>query len=138
MFLSALGEGARVSGGEPLRRYEVLAYLLERLVRHEGSPSYGNVAGRLGVSRERAKQLMGQLIGEGLVRKPPGEQRCFVVVDVVVARARVVDALKAHGSIVSQPLGRLECDGGFPLGQLPMMPDLEHLPDLDWPGDIAA
>ena len=109
------------------RRYEALAYLLDRLARGEACPSYKDFARRLRCSDTFAKKLIGQLVREGLVAKTPGAQRALHIVDVGRARTLVVTHLHALGSSVAQASGPMLW--GFPHGHLPLFPPFEHLPD---------
>ena len=113
----------------PPRRYEALAYILERMSRGEGCPSYVEIRLKLGISDTRVKQFVRQLIAEGVLAKIPGAKRALTIRDITRARSLVVDAIQARGNAVAQPLGPLV--GGFPNGQLPVLPAFEHIPDVD-------
>lgn len=111
----------------PPRRYEALAYLLERLGRGEACPSSDDFARQLKCSETFAKRLVRQLIDEGVVGRTPGAQRALFIRDVTRARALVVAYLHAQGASAAQPVGTMLW--GFPSGHLAVFPPFEHLPD---------
>lgn len=111
------------------RRYEALAFIIERIVKTGTSPSFDEIAGELRVGKTRARQLVEQLIEEDLVDRPVGRQRSIRVRDVAHSRNILVDALNRLGWADAMPLGSL--DQPCSHEQLPMLPRFEHLPDLD-------
>ena len=111
------------------RRYEALAYIIERLVNTRTSPSYDEIADHLGVRKTRARELVEQLIDEGIVERQVGRQRSFVVRDLTRSRMILVEVLNRLGWAEALPLGGLSqpCT----IEQLPMLPPFEHLLDVD-------
>lgn len=119
----------RMAGGSPAprRRDEALAYIIERISRGCACPSGPEIARALHVSDTRAKQLVAQLIREGVIEKTPGAQRSLRVRDVAAAREQLGTVLSRLGWTAAVPMGVLSSP--FPQKQLPMLPPLEHLPD---------
>ncbi|MGR6329227.1 LexA family protein [Sphingomonas sp. XXL09] len=111
------------------RRYEALAYIIERIVQTGISPSYDEIADRLGVRKTRARELVDQLIAEGLVERPLGKQRSFRVRDVSGSRNILVEVLNRLGWTDAVPLGELEQPRTHE--RLSMLPPFAHLPSVD-------
>ncbi|MBI0475386.1 hypothetical protein D9601_08485 [Sphingomonas sp. MA1305] len=111
------------------RRYEALAYIIERIVQTGTSPSYDEIADQLGILKTRTRELVDQLIDEGLVERPLGKQRSFRVRDVSGSRNILVEVLNRLGWADAVPLGDLEQPRTHE--RLPMLPPFEHLPDVD-------
>lgn len=111
----------------PLRREELLAFIVERLARGQGCPSYLEMGQAIGVSETRARQLVDQLIAVGVVRRTAGLQRNLVICDVTQCRAIVVEALRRAGWASADPIGGLvdPCANA----QLPIIAVLGHVPD---------
>ena len=115
------------------RREEALAYIVERIARSGTSPSYAEIgrAMRPPVNKTRARQYVDQLVGLRVLERDPGSQRGIRIRDLVRCRAMIEDALGLHGWWHSPPLGQLESPAPCTIEQLPMMPEFEHLPDID-------
>lgn len=111
------------------RRYEALAYIIEQIVQTGMSPTYDEIADQLGVRKTRARELIEQLIGEGLVERVLGKQRSFRVRDVAQSRNILVEVLNRLGWADSVPFGTLEQPRTHE--RLSMLPPFEHLPDVD-------
>lgn len=130
------------NSAKPLRRDEVLAFLIDRLVKTGSSPTFEEIAKELGFSRTRAQELVEQLIARGVIEKVPGAQRALRVRDVAHARHLVDQFARGLGWAVAAPLGALE-QPTVPVPpkpmpsqtlsyvQLPVLPAFEHFPDLD-------
>jgi SOS-response transcriptional repressor LexA len=111
----------------PRRRDEALAFIIDRLVRTGMAPSTDEIGRALDVCSTRAKQLVNQLIADGVVERTPGAKRGLVVRDVTLCRSIVDQALRRMGWAVSEPMG--EQQQAFPKRQLPRLPAFEHLPE---------
>lgn len=111
----------------PRRRDEALAYIIERIIRDGFSPSSGEIARALRISRQRALQLTDKLIEEGVLEKTPGSARSLRVRDLSKCRHIIMEALRRLGVTLSEPMGELLP----PLSpsQLPILPPFEHIPD---------
>lgn len=111
------------------RRYEALAFIMERIVSNGTSPSFEEIGIELRVSKTRARQLVDELIDEDLIVRPVGRMRSFRVKDVAGSRNILVQALNRLGWVDAVPLGNLlqPCS----IEQLPMMPPFEHLHNLE-------
>lgn len=111
------------------RRYEALAFIIERIVQSGTSPTFDEIADALGVRKTRARELVEQLIGEELVERVLGKQRSFRVRDVAQSRNLLVEVLNRLGWTDATPLGILEQPRTHE--RLPLLPPFEHLPDVD-------
>jgi hypothetical protein len=120
----------------PLRRDELLAFLVEQLARARGCPSYKEMGIAVGVSETRARQLVDQLVKIGIVGRTPGLQRNLVIRDVTHAREIVVEAFRRIGGMAAAPLGELI--GHCAQAQLPIVAVLEHKPEHDVDASRAA
>jgi DNA-binding MarR family transcriptional regulator len=118
----------------PLRREEVLAFIVERLARGRGCPSYKEIGEEVGVSQTRARQLVDQLVNAKVLERTAGLQRNLVVRDVTHAREIVVEVFRRIGGMAAAPLGDLV--GHCAQAQLPIVAVLEHIPNHD--GDRSA
>jgi SOS-response transcriptional repressor LexA len=121
----------RMAGGSPAprRRDEALAIIIERIARDGVPPTIDQIgaAMRPAVCRARARELVDQLIAQGIIERRPG-QRGLRVRDVAASRALLDQAAVRLGWVVAEPMGVLQHPRHQ--GQLPMLPPLEHLPDL--------
>lgn len=110
----------------PLRREELLAFLVEQLARGRGCPTYAEMGQAMGVAETRARQLVDQLVSIGIVEKTPGRQRNLIIRDVTLAREIVVQVFRKIGGLAAAPLGELM--GHCAQAQLPIVAVLEHTP----------
>ena len=120
-----------MSGGSaaPPRRDEALAFIIERIVRFGGSPTYDEIAQGMQppVKETRAKQLVAQLISRGIVGRTPGAARGLYIRDVAGARLILDHTLLRLGFPTAVPLGALQqpCLDR----QLPRLPEITYLPE---------
>lgn len=113
------------------RRDEVLAFVVEEIVRTGASPTIQEIADHLGVSKRRVLELVAQLEHEGAVHRVRGSQRAIRVRDLEQTRRSLVDACRRLGWAVP------DADGAFPHGRLTMLPPIRYLPGPD-PSEEAA
>lgn len=113
----------------PRRRDEALAYIVQRISQSGVSPSSGEIARAMAISRQRAQQLTDELVRAGVLEKTPGSPRSLRVRDLVRCRHIITESLRSIGLTVAEPLGELL----QPLSpdKLPILPPFEHLPDPD-------
>lgn len=111
----------------PPRRNEALAFIIQQIIRTGISPSSGEIARALNVSRTRAQQLVDQLVREKVLENTPGSPRSLRIQDLAQCRQIIVETLSRLGFTVAEPIGTVLP----PLSpaQLPMLPPFEHLPD---------
>ncbi|NYD91412.1 hypothetical protein [Sphingomonas melonis] len=111
------------------RRYEALAFIMQRIVADGCSPSFDEIADELGVGKTRARGLVDELIAEEILDRPVGRQRSFRIRDVARSRNLLVEVLNRLGWTDSVPLGVLDqpCSNE----QLQILPPFEHLPDVE-------
>ncbi len=101
---------------------------MEQIVRTGTCPSFDEIGDALGVKKSRSRELMDQLVREGLIDRVAGKKRSYRVRDVTRSRMLLGDVLNRLGWIDAQPLGDLRTPR--PNEQLPMLPPFEHLPDI--------
>ncbi len=111
------------------RRDQVLAFIIEQIVRFGTAPTFVEISRELLISDSRAKELVGQLIKRGVVEKTPGAKRSLRVRDVTGSRIQLEDVMRRLGWTTAHPMGVLQHP--LPNGQLPMIPPFEHLPDAE-------
>ncbi len=114
----------------PRRRDEALAFIIDRLVKTGSAPSYDEIGRQLRVSKPRARELVDQLIADGVIEKTPGAMRGLRVRDVVHARQIAGEFARSLGWTISAPMG-FDLLPPFPQVQLPILPPFEHLPDAN-------
>jgi len=109
--------------GEPLTRKDQ-AYLWIRayLERTGHSPSMGDIAIALGVSKTRAKALVHQLAREKMIERAPGAQRGISIPGLF--KSLVLKELREQGYVVDRDI-----EGeAFPQGHLHIVALLDHIP----------
>lgn len=126
---------SRISVRKPLRREQVLAFVLEQLAQGRPCPTFKEIGEAVGVKETRARQLVEQLIELKIIGRTTGLQRNLMVIDVTLARDIVVQVFRRIGGMAAAPLGELV---GAPCAQaqLPIVAVLEHIPYYD--GDRSA
>lgn len=111
----------------PRRRDEVLAFIMQCLVKNRVSPTLEEIAAGVGISKSRARQLVDQLVQARILAKTPGAQRNLIVRDITHARELLVQALNELGGTTALPMGEIQQP--CPNVQLPKLLDIRHLPD---------
>lgn len=112
-----------------LRRHQVLAFIMERLVRERVSPTAAEIARKFQFSEARAKQLIKQLIAEGAVARTPGAKRGLRVCDVSENRHQLQEMMRRLGWCTADPLGPLQPP--LPNSQLSLIAVLDHIPGIE-------
>jgi SOS-response transcriptional repressor LexA len=94
----------------PPRRWEALAYIVDRIQRSGTCPSYGEIgqAMRPRVEPTRVRQLIEQLVKLELIERPIASRRGIRIRDLAACRRSIEAALGREGWSYSQPLGTLE------------------------------
>ncbi|WP_394648900.1 LexA family protein [uncultured Sphingomonas sp.] len=143
--------GGKSTDRLPLRRNQVLAFVIEQIARHGLSPTMGEIARELRVSNSRAKQLIVQLVESGVIDRVPGSVRGLRVRNVAESRLQLTEVLQRLGWPAADPAGELRSAPDYPrmiaivahveytdfeeVGASPnppvaLIPPLEHLPDV--------
>lgn len=121
------------------RKLQALDFIKGFFARWGSSPSLGEIAAELGVSNKRAHELVGQLADEGLIRRRKGKHRGLELVGGKgpMSQADALLQLRECGWVVdndAKTVAPTLPEGAFPpltnMG-LPMLPELDHDPDLD-------
>lgn len=115
----------------PRKKDVALAFIVERIARSGVSPSYGEIAHALKVSKKRVGELVDQLVADQVIDRTPGSHRGLRIRDVGQAR-----------QLLTVVLGRLGWEAPaaavpFPHDKLPTLPDVDHNPGQDSPGRHA-
>lgn len=115
------------------RRGQVYAFICDELAHGRRSPSLPAIARKFGFSLTRAKQLVDELVAGEWITRVAGAIQSIEVPGR--ARQYAIEILRAEGFTVDEDA--LEVQGGFPRLQLPVLPDLVHIPDdfSDFGGD---
>ena len=118
---------------KPQKRDVALAFIVERIARDGLAPSLREIARELAVSVPRARELVDQLIECGQVARTAGAVRGLRVVNVAQSRLVLTDVLRRLGfhDAIEGPLARAV---PLPHDKLPLLPEFEHLPDVDMNG----
>lgn len=113
------------------RRDQVLAFVIERIVRTGTSPTLDEIADGLvpRVSKARAQELVEQLVRAGLLQRVPGSVRNLRVCGVDECRIVLLEAMRRLGWSESAPMGDLQQPPTSV--QLPLIAPFEDLPDPD-------
>ncbi len=90
------------------RRDEVLAYIIDQIVRYGICPSYDEIGRHLAISRTRSRQLVQQLVAIGAIERLLGAKRGFRVVDMAISRNMLGDALQRLGWVQAPAMGILQ------------------------------
>lgn len=115
-----------IEGSQPAgRKAEAYAFISDCLVRNGVSPSIGEIAAALKVSRTRAKALVHQLANDRMIERAPGAQRAISIPGLF--EQLVIDRLRSDGWTVDRDvLNAQPCTQGH----LHMVAILEHTPSL--------
>jgi SOS-response transcriptional repressor LexA len=129
----------RVSPEMTSRKLQALDFIKHYYLRHGASPTLGEIAAGLGVSRQRAFALVDALEREGLVKRVRGQSRGIMLANAAaqVSESDALLQLQAAGWRVlvgSQELGQ---PFAAPLTDqgLSDLPYLDHLPAVELDGD---
>ncbi len=90
------------------RNDEVLAYIIDQIVRYGICPSYDEIGRHLAISRTRSRQLVQQLVAIGAIERLLGAKRGFRVVDMAVSRNMLGVALERLGWVQAPAFGTLQ------------------------------
>lgn len=135
------GQALRLSPEMVSRKLQALDFIKGYIARWGHSPSHAEVGAHLGVSRQRARELVRQLSREAQLRKIPGKRRGLEVIGsgaITVADAmlrlkeagwRVDDAAHVAGEL-QPPLAPLRdaSEQALSNNPLPGLPRLTHDP----------
>lgn len=123
------------------RKLQALDFIKGYFAEHGGSPSLSEIAAKLGVSRQRAHELVEQLAAEELILHTPGKPRGLALVEPTeeLSQGDALLRLKGLGWVVdneARTVGQSLVDAVAPLTnvELLMLPLLDHKPDQDIDG----
>lgn len=119
------GEG-KIWPAPPLpQRERAFAFVVQRIARGE-SPTLEAIGIELGVSKQRARELIDQLVKAGRVGRTPGAVRALRILDVDAARLILDVVLSDLGWTVARAMGVLQPP--FTNVKLPAPRELDHIP----------
>jgi SOS-response transcriptional repressor LexA len=113
------------------RRLIALDFIKRYWAEWGDSPSLSEIAAKLDITRQRANQLVDQLVEQGLILRTPGKRRGLSLVErPPISRADALLALRELGVKMDQDFLRT---GLEPLTNngLALVPELDHDPALD-------
>lgn len=134
----------RLTPGMTSRRLQVVSFVLQYIRRWGESPSYGEIAGALGIERSTARDCVRRAVAKGqLVREPGGRRALRPPTEAIAVPPRIdpdhaaelLQRLRAEGYIVDgrvDPGTRTNCP-------LPGARELDHIPhhEVDEPRQAA-
>jgi SOS-response transcriptional repressor LexA len=134
-----MGEPLRLTPTMSSRKVQALDFIKRYFAEWGRSPSLGEIGAALGVSRQRAHELVAQLKSEAYIRNTAGQRRGLRLVDPKQEMS-VADALlvlseagwKVFNDVqfVALPLGEMAEPLTFP--ELPEVADLDHIPPIEF------
>jgi hypothetical protein len=95
------GDPPRLKPAMASRKLLVLAFVRDYIARWEGSPSYGEIAAGVGISRSRAKQLVDSLVKQRKLLRRPGTRG----ISLPSRDADAIRALRVQGWTVDEKAG---------------------------------
>ncbi len=114
------------------RKGQALIFIRDYLARDIGSPSYGEIAAGIAVSRQHAKRLVRRLVADGRIVRETGAKRGITMAAQV---DRAIAELQALGWQVNPSMRTAaqsdgEGDAGVTRNTLTLVPELDHDPVL--------
>jgi hypothetical protein len=115
------------------RKLLALGFVRRYISEHGGSPTYGEIGEGVGVSRERARDLVRSLVRDGKLERESGAKRGIrlPMPDGVADIDGAIALLRARGFKVDEEGLGLAAAVPFTSAPLPMLPELEHIPDIE-------
>lgn len=116
------------------RKLQVLDFIKRYYAAWGSSPSYGEIAAGLTISRTRAKAIVNRLASEGQINREPGGRR-GITLPVPAHPLTEADALlllRREGWTVDADAQRLDLSASPCTNPtLPPVFDLDHIPDVE-------
>ncbi|AJP72941.1 LexA family protein [Sphingomonas hengshuiensis] len=113
------------------RKYQVLAFIKMFYLEHGVSPTQGEIAGGMRLSKQRIQALVRQLDSEGLVRRVYGKRRGIMLIGRAKRFSQVDALLQLQDNGWRVNVGELELTPPLPIPSLPLPPQLDHIPDVE-------
>lgn len=115
------------------RKLLALGFIRRYITEHGGSPTYGEIGQGLGVTRERARDLVRSLVRDKKLVRDTGAKRGIRL--PLPAGVPDIDGafalLRARGFKIDEEGLGLTAAIPFTSAPLPMLPELEHIPDIE-------
>lgn len=112
------------------RKLQVVSFVQQYIARWGSWPSYGEIAGAMGIHRDTARDAVRRAVRDKLLDREPGSRKPRVAPARLTATEAVgiLDQLRAAGFIIQPPAS----DPGTPtFCPLPLSPPFRHLPDIE-------
>lgn len=118
------------------RKHQVLAYVKHHYVQTGESPTQGEIALALRLSKQRVQALVRALDREGLVKRTRGQRRGIMLAGGAHLISNNDALLQLQDAGWKVNLGRLELVAPLPISSLPSVPFLDHDPVGDQVGTV--
>lgn len=114
------------------RKQAVLEFIKRHYAERGASPSLMEIAAGLRTSKARVLDHVRQLAIDGLIHRVPGKHHGISLPDPAeqVSQGDALRALRRMGWVIDADALRLDL-AAVPNSSLPLIPDLDHIPDVE-------
>lgn len=130
-----MGVDLPLSATRSSRKLAALEFIKRHFAERGAPPSFSEIGAGLGVSRKRASVIAHQLAADKMILLTPRKRRGISLpnraVHISLGDAR---PLREEGWVINR--GALRLDMPVTNLNLPLIPDLDHIPDDDPGGDL--
>ena len=116
------------------RKLQIVSFVMQYIGRWGQWPSYGEIAGAMGITSSTARDGVRRAVRDGLLHREPGSRRGRPTSSdrppslTPAAAAEMLDRLREAGVVVMDPTA----GSGTPtFCPLPISPPFRHLPDIE-------
>ena len=116
------------------RKLQVVSFVKQYISRWGQWPSYGEIAGAMGIHKDTARDAVKRAVRDGLLYREPGSRKGVVKPLGATPRlcpteaADMLERLREAGVIVMTAPGDSAAPTFYPL---PISPPFRHLPDIE-------
>ncbi len=124
----------RLTPGMNSRKLQVVSFVKQYISRWGQWPSYGEIAGAMGITSSTARDAVKRAVRDGLLHREPGSRKGVVKTPNMTPRlsatevAEMLERLRAAGVIVINTTASSPAPTFYPL---PISPPFRHLPDIE-------
>lgn len=128
--ISDLQREYRLTPAMASRKLQVVSFVQQYIARWGSWPSYGEIAGAMGIHRDTARDAVRRAVRDKLLDREPGSRKPRVDPPRLTATEAVgiLDQLRAAGFIIQGPTPSPDTPTFCPL---PLSPPFRHLPDIE-------
>lgn len=114
------------------RKQAVLEFIKRHFAERGASPSRSEIAAGLGTSKARVSAHLNRLAMEGQIFRTPGKHRGITLPEpgAEISQGDALRVLRHIGWTVDADALRLDMPA-VPNSNLPLIPDLDHIPDVE-------